>query len=71
MRSSQRRLSKSCLALMYVMTVSCVCVCRQASLRYRELNDALETVQEKLRDARVCRVLFVINAVYVYVHVYM
>ena len=26
---------------------------RQASLRYRELNDALETVQEKLRDARV------------------
>jgi structural maintenance of chromosome 1 len=25
----------------------------QASLRYRELNDALETVQEKLRDARV------------------
>lgn len=28
-------------------------MCRQASLRYRELNDALETVQEKLRDARV------------------
>ena len=25
----------------------------QANLRYRELNDALETVQEKLRDARV------------------
>jgi len=25
----------------------------QATLRYRELNDALETVQEKLRDARV------------------
>ena len=25
----------------------------QANLRYRELNDALENVQEKLRDARV------------------
>ena len=64
MRSSQRRLSKSYLALMYVITVSCVCVCvcvcRQASLRYRELNDALETVQEKLRDARVCCVYLVL-----------
>ena len=29
---------------------------RQASLRYRELNDGLETVQEKLRDARVRRI---------------
>ena len=28
-------------------------LCRQANLRYRELNDALETVQGKLRDARV------------------
>ena len=34
-------------------TCTCVCAYSQASLRYRELNDALETVQEKLRDARV------------------
>ena len=42
------------LYIMYMCNVMyCTCACSQASLRYRELNDALETVQEKLRDARV------------------
>ena len=40
----------NCVLLLYD---ACMYHCRQATLRYRELNDGLETVQEKLRDARV------------------
>ena len=41
------------LAYLTPLSVVLLLLYRQASLRYRELNDALETVQEKLRDARV------------------
>lgn len=30
-----------------------ILLCSQANLRYRELNEALEGVQEKLKDVRV------------------
>ena len=35
------------------------CDSRQASLRYRELNDALESVQQKIGDARVSVTIFI------------
>ena len=35
--------------------------CRQANLRYRELNESLETVHRKLGDARVCGNVYFVN----------
>ena len=48
--------------LFFISYNSIVCKCRQATLRYRELNDGLETVQEKLRDARVSKVTKCLSA---------
>lgn len=50
-RKSGIVLTKQYSAKLIVFT--CMYVCRQANLRYRELNESLETVHKKLGDARV------------------
>lgn len=68
-RNFQRRLRKSNTGYVDGMIVAEISlhvytIYSQASLRYRELNDALETVQEKLRDARVGFTV----CIHVYIH---
>ena len=54
--TSYRRKSGIVLTKQYsakLIALTCMYVCRQANLRYRELNESLETVHKKLGDARV------------------
>lgn len=50
----QRKSGKKSVIFLSHCTGLMFCSNRQATLRYRELNESLETVHKKLGDARVC-----------------